>query len=42
MSRGSRRAGAGFLLLALMLTAFAATWLAANGEAPCGWGIFQP
>ena len=41
MTRATRRAGAGWLLLAVMLTAFGATWLAANGEAPCGWGIFQ-
>jgi hypothetical protein len=46
VSRGTRvvarRARAGLILLTVMLTAFAATWLAANGEPPCGWGIFHP
>jgi len=42
VSRERRRAGAGVALLLLMFAAFTATWLAANGEAPCGWGIFNP
>ncbi|HEU4724403.1 MAG TPA: hypothetical protein VFU59_03800 [Candidatus Eisenbacteria bacterium] len=42
MTRASRRAGAGLLLLALLGAAFLASWMAANGEAPCGWGIFNP
>jgi hypothetical protein len=40
--REARRAGGGVILLAVLLAAFAATWLAANGESPCGWGIFHP
>ncbi len=40
--RTARRAGAGLFLLTLLLVAFVATWLAANGESPCGWGIFHP
>ena len=42
MTRASRRAGAGVVLLLLLAVAFTATWLAANGEPPCGWGIFHP
>ena len=42
MTRAHRRAGAGLLLLVLMAAAFAAAWMAANGESPCGWGIFRP
>jgi len=42
VTRERRRAAAGLLLLALMLVAFTATWVAANGESPCGWGIFRP
>jgi hypothetical protein len=42
MTRRRRRAGAGLLLLVLMIIAFTATWIAANGESPCGWGVFRP
>jgi hypothetical protein len=41
-SRDARRTVAGLVLLVLTLTAFGTTWLAANGESPCGWGIFYP
>jgi hypothetical protein len=42
VTREQGRAGAGFLLLLILVVAFAATWLAENGESPCGWGIFRP
>jgi hypothetical protein len=42
MTLRTRRAAFGALLLGLLIVAFAATWLAANGESPCGWGIFHP
>lgn len=42
MTRERRRAGAGLFLLLLLAVAFGATWIAANGESPCGWGIFHP
>ena len=42
MTREARRAGAGVVLLLLLVVAFAATWIVANGEPPCGWGIFHP
>ncbi|HEU4335486.1 MAG TPA: hypothetical protein VFT32_13405 [Candidatus Eisenbacteria bacterium] len=40
--REARRAIAGSILLLILAAAYLAAWSAANGEAPCGWGIFQP